>query len=920
LLPHQVHSRHLPVFGLVAEEADARVKQLIGKIASSTIPVDWQFPTWQTGGHNYCSNSEIEDLATDLAELGEEIFRQHIYDWDNSPNLHASESRRMTFNERWSYASIGQGRAITSQDQVWTRELNDDTILPSLSVEWAVDEGAAVVTERHLYSKTGYCIKLSSSPALVILNRHYPHWRTSEVDFIQFIPPAIPWNRGTADNHRLNGSANRAYSLYAQLHIVEDILREARRGFQSQQSLSQAILGQFSQYIMQHANRLNLGGDPALHSLVQSLASSCKDVIDRRKATSTAQTTFSMIYRLLSTSFRYLAETCTLSDEERQIFASTLSDVMIMMKQGSATLKELSPGMIDCFLITSRLASANSLVLCGKPFLEAEWLPLQHVVEEAPFETFIEEEVVDAVAEEVIYEEELPEGGAMLADEDVHEDVEDGRHDSEEDALDYRSASCELPQYVDTLHQDEDAVEEADSDYHSDPPSNDHEDVYKETDNDSDTLVEGSRMMTRKRAAEQSLSNVKTKHMKADDKVMNSSKKTVCELDGGAFKRQMICIMSKRSEDQKAKARDHCVKAIKASIQYELTIVKPISTEGVMACDRMRKLNEAPETSEKHAWVLMFAVLGACRKAEQESNDEDWDWILLTLAYHASKTVLKLAKEAEEAYRQYEESKPQDWTFQEHLETGQVNFSTPLIEILDQVKGFLESDDYKQGNRIDYARQQEVNDSLIKSLVRNLNLHDPTLTTRLQVVWLDEAPPTVYLTYVHLPSLSASAKKLDRNARRFGEAVYDVLFQAYFSPLISYLNRKGLDGEDVNDNEKYSAWVMQRKFLRLRLEIIDKMVDNCSIGTNIFASKACSNLILAPVKYVPLPKEKQGSALYSSTKGFAFPLLVIGNRKDASTAANTEGWEAIFSSFKAVKNNINRLATKKDPSRSITSI
>ena len=918
-MPLQNHSRHLPLFGLVDDD---KVKQMTSKIAAVPIPVDLQFPTWQTGGHHYCSNSEIEDLASDLAELGEEILQQHIYNWDYSPCLHASESRRTTFNERWSYASIGQGRSLTdwSPASRWIREPNDDTLIPTLSVEWSADDTISLDSGQCLYSKTGYYVNVSSSPVLVILNRHFPHSRTAEVRFVQFIAPTIPWNRCTADNHRLNGTSNRSYSLYAQLHIVESSLKEARRGFQSQQSLAQAILGCFSQYVLQQANRPSLGGDPALHSLVQSLASSCKDIIDSRNASTTAQTTFSMIYRLLSTSFRYLAETCALGDEERQIFASTLSDVMIMMKQGSATLKELTPGLIDCFLITSRLASANTLVLCGKPFLEAEWLPLQHVVEEAPIETFIEEEVVDAVAEEVIYEEELPEGGTMLADEDVHDDVEDGRHDSEEDASDYRSASCELPLYLDTLHQEEDVVEEEDSDYHSDPPSNDHEDVYKETDNDSDTLVEGSRMMTRKRAAEQSLSNVKTKHMKADDKVMNSSKKTVCEIDGGAFKRQMFCIMSKRSGDQKANARDHCFKAIKASIQYELTIVKPISTEGVMACDRMRKLNEAPETSEKHAWVLMFAVIGACRKAEQESNDEDWDWILLTLAYHAGKTVLKLAKEAEEAYRQYEESKPQDWTFQDHLESGQINFSTPLIEILDQVKAFLESDDYKQGNRIDYAKQQELDGTLIKSLVRNLNLHDPTLTTRLQVVWLDEAPPTVYLTYVHLPSLSASAKKLDRNARRFGEAVYDVLFQAYFSPLVSYLNRKGLDGEDVNDNEKYSAWVMQRKFLRLRLEIIDKMVDNCSIGTNIFASKACSNLILAPVKYVPLPKEKQGSALYSSTKGFTFPLFVIGNKKDASTAANTEGWEAVFSSFRAVKNNINRLATKKDPSRSITSI
>lgn len=849
----QAHARHIAVFGVMAKRSallQEKTNQLVDKLTSGSPGKAQQCCVWQSGQTIYREGSEqlieFEKLAHKVAELGEEVIHKHLYKWEESPALHASEARRITFNERWSYQSVlrGHSPSVNSSSAVrWIKEPKDDTLLPCLSIEWTLAEGT------RLSSKTGYYIDITTEPLLVILNRHYPHWRSAGVQHIQLVPPNVTLTRAVVDHPISGSSLDRCRSILRQVKQSGDQLKQSRRGFHNHQSMAQAIMSHAFDFILEEVKETS---HPALHSAINELALLSKDIIQSSDICQYGSTPHrpspDSIARLIYTSFSNLNE--TLAPEEKRLYAFAMSTTMI----GTTDTSTLPDKVIDCFLITSRLALAGTLPLCGKT---------------------------------VQRQERLSEGKA--------EGKEQSHAAHQSDAM--------MPYGKDAL-----------------------------------TATGTSSVVTSKRRFDNTLPQEWTKHARMDGSIgasATSQKGKEPTLDRTIFKNALQHIMGKEMPDSKKEHHAQCVRLFKASVKEELVSAEQISREAMKICQQVTQ-DGGVLTLESHALELSKAVYAISRLAQEWSEDQDLDWIILTLAHHSMEIVNELVKEAEAAFRASLTPSSPFSSLRDALQIGigKSKLSLPLINFLDNIRHLLETDVFCDPvtKAVDYVKQIEIDRALVEA-TRRVGQTEPLCKSNGQQLastmkkdrrvssssginaggghsWAEESEPVVYLTFINLGVINGTSA--DKAAARFRESVYDVLFQTYFAPLVQLFTSKNLKG-GTNGMIQNLLWTTQRRFLKFRLQLIEKLICNCKIGSSVFAARSCSELVFAPDRYLPLTKE--GVGVHPKIP-YTFPLLTIKQGRsniDATDMANWHGWEALYSSVRAAKDEILCLAKKRDP-------
>lgn len=289
----------------------------------------------------------------------------------------------------------------------------------------------------------------------------------------------------------------------------------------------------------------------------------------------------------------------------------------------------------------------------------------------------------------------------------------------------------------------------------------------------------------------------------------------------------------------------------------------------------------------------MGIVEQVCAIAREQSDGDRWDWMLLSLAYHANEPVKDLAEIAKRAHKIRHEV----GGFKAELKS----FSGPLKDLIREVKDLHDNEMASQRSR----KRKTTHPNIIKS-----DKITPVIRQVLEAA-NDIQEPAVYLSHIKTPRNDDQSKN-----DRFRETVFDVLFQTYFKFLTEYLTTRNLEGGFDNMDKHRANWAMTRRFLRFRLEVIEKLGE---CGTAVFAARSYIELVFAPAKYLPLPREKPGIPYYNIHSTYVFLNLGVerGMMFKEAGLATPQGWNAITSSLKKNKDVIEKLAKKKDPSHSM---
>jgi hypothetical protein len=829
------------------------------------------YPVWHSidsTDETVSTQDAFQQVAYDFATLGEELIKEHLYSMEKSVHLQASESRRMAYKERWIYA-LAQKQAPTysTQEGDWMRRPNDDTLIPTLSIEWT-----AAGDRRQLLSKTGYYIEVFKSPVVVLINRHYPHWRSAGMHYLQLLGPTVAF-----DGQNLTLPSSKSRQLSSLARDIKHASQEAKEGLMFNNPLARDIISQMSDYIIQLNMSQARGGQRAIASAFEEIAHLSKNLLTQEELSE--GTDPEQVDELLTCSMLCL----------KRSFNPRMDDWRLLLEVVSRKVTEemvspnISEEIMDCFLIIAGLALANTDTLCGK---------------------------ADAVQEE-----------QDMTGRDSTENIEetdDADVPIESSRIGWQTSSSRFN--VCHNHDDfdnEDAI------------------VWQTLDNSISTQRKRSSTSTSSMGlAKVARISTVVRPSLVDSHVIPTSlvdkdhfKKLVSSI--------MIRDLSQEQENPYDECAEVFKSSILKELEQAQQVVPEAIeafhevdlSEGCgnnQALQHMKKVeiirrliaSKGREYQGELDWVILIQAHQA-NEIVKDLVDKIED------AYRLHYESMILVQSHGPTFKS---------PFGPELEkNGPFKDCIPFLEVIDEVRKFHDGVNNKPGGR-NYRDQSELRSTFVVSALKQLrSVRHSNGQASTSISQLGDIPiPRVYMTNVRVTEKTKSEQspqeRKDNSAESFKETVFDVLFQLYFAPLVEHLTSEDLKGRHFPSN---GLWAMKRRFLRFRLETIKMMVDECGIGTDCFAARCFSDFIFEPALYLPLPQEGSDAEFFDLQVPYTFPNLVEEDgtgpnkglrkgvidedEKNRRKAVNLQGWGAIHSSVIANKDDILLLAVERAP-------
>jgi hypothetical protein len=833
---------------------------------------------------------------------------------EKPPSFLASEGRRMAFKERWLHSAVSHVVQENASEGQWTVMASDDTLLPSLSMEWTP---GGLSNYMHLCSVIGYYFKVSKKPHIVILNRHYPHWRSGQVQYLQLVPPSMDLTRTTVKKRQdLDSSLEPRLSTAQQIQLNKDALIETTKARQCSPTLRESAMREMADFIL---SMPTTSASPKM-AKIKELANACIDSSQVSEVCTEGMPPVLLkagdILRLLNMTFLVSTGGFTFQEEEKKGVASATVTLMGLGLDLDLDAEGLCDEVIECFIIAFKYVVASTGPLCGKVVGQVE----QCTSTPAP-----------ATSEAVCLEEDC-------GREEVRQEARESGSYQDERII-------ERQQSQEEYHSDEISNAEVRNDfsYVAESEYEVEDESSSETDEDMDGIsseedffdLKEMQKKPCKRLSKHTSSSRKAKHARwegsADGTTSMAVESTIGSLacHGGKLRSLLQGVMENIDGEYK-EGTDDCAKIFQLCLKYE-SVDPQHAPEVAFEICRPFFQNKDKLSLEHRALGLMMVVHHACAAAKRSGNDGSWDWIILTLAFHANVAIEALVANADKAYKTYSnQSKPSPTTFPALLKQGKIPLSKPLVDLVDKVR-VLHDEVICQSVRKTQLATYEIGPDLIEPVVRYLKTSatgDSNSPSAIEPSsQLPDIPiPAVLLIYQRLSEIGAPKGSLQR--KRFRKSVFDALFQTYFSPLIQYLTAKNLHGvQDDRMARRNRHWAMQRRFLLLRLQIIDNLVKNCGLDTVVFAARCACDLVIAPEICLPVEGEvKSGEnnykGFYGMNQSFEFPPFIAKSSKGvyyADESDTEEVWKTIYSILGALKTKILQIAKEKAAGEAVLS-